>query len=145
MTATANLSALRAAALGGEPLACLALADLALEAGDDARADAWRWLANPPAQGWERRAADLMGLAGAIGVEANGAWVEGRGPHARDRGPLTSPARLWHRRVSAGPAYLWDENRGWRIEWANAAPVDYVCPDAVREDVLAACRLAVGR
>jgi hypothetical protein len=132
MTATANLTALHAAAVSGDRSAMLCLADLAEEQGDDGRAGAWRWLADPPAEGWERRAA--MGLAGAGGLDVDGAFVEGRGPQGQ------FPARLWCRRQSA---YLWDENRGWRFDPESQYLVACSCPAGIRDDILAACRLAL--
>jgi hypothetical protein len=128
MTATANLVALHAAAVSGDWSAMLLLADLAEAGMDDARADAWRWLADPPRKGWEWRAVSVL-LAGVArhrrDVQAGGYRV---------RATCARGARLT----------VWDEELYWRWE-AALKTRNTPAPPGVREACLAACRLAVGR
>jgi hypothetical protein len=130
MTATANLSALRAAAVSGDRFAMLALADVAEAGMDDARAGAWRWLADPPAGGWERRACgrcrqDTTTPHGGVVVWADVLLFFGPG--------------------DTGWSWRWDRRQGW---WSGKggdpgpAP-GRVAPPEVREAVLYACRLAL--
>jgi hypothetical protein len=147
MTATANLTALHAAAVSGDRFAMLLLADALEEARDDARADAWRWLADPPAQGWERRACAIFGGLRAWGTRytAPGGWSAACYPDARldVRAPGT-PGYAWR--------YYGSERWGqdlWRAESAGAplygAPPlpGGAPPPEVREAVLSACLLAL--
>jgi hypothetical protein len=123
MTAAANLT--------GDRSAMVCLADLAEEQGDDARADAWRWLADPPAGGWERRAWDVLPSAGAA-WETDGVWV------SRDVGAIriATLSREY-------PICEWRHEGGWYDTGAAVpGPITDLNP-WVREACLAACRLAL--
>src|SRR5437660_1433277 len=102
MTTAVNLTALRAAALAGDRVAMLALADIALERGEDDRADAWRWLADPPAEGWERRVPSFL------------PW----GPVRLRRGVCVERGGSGRVLVSlyGGAGWYWHPADGWRGE-----------------------------
>jgi hypothetical protein len=130
ISATASdLSALRAAALAGDRVAMLMLADLAEAGMDDARADAWRWLADPPERGRERRVRDLC-----------------RGDATTPHGQVfASSVLLFFGPGNAGWSWSWDSRHGWRSGddgQLSQAPGG-VPPPGVREAVLSACRLAL--
>jgi hypothetical protein len=122
MTATANLTALRAAALAGDRVAMLLLADLAEDRGDDARADAWRWLADPPVRGWELRVCGLL-LAGVGRYRRD---VEARG--YRVRATCARGTRL----------AVWGSGQYWR--WEAGHKSDARAQPWARGACLSACR-----
>jgi hypothetical protein len=135
MTATApSLSALHAAAGRGCRLACLALADVAEEAGDDALAGRWRWMAAPPRKGWEPGAWEVLRAAG---VPAD---RRGRG---RRISVYVNDVLLVARHTAA-PS--WDGAWSWapaRALWRQGGRDWRACPPAVRDAVLAACLAAL--
>jgi hypothetical protein len=134
MTATASsLSALRAAARDGDRVAMLLLADLAEEQGDDARAGAWRYLAGPPREGWERRAWELLPQPYRDAPLAFGfPWARARlGRRAEGVREIEGCMAPGH-----GPFFSWDFESGWRLDNETVGQP----PPEVREAVLAACR-----
>lgn len=132
MTATANLTALRAAAVSGDRVAMLLLADVAEAGMDDDQADAWRWLADPPAEGWERRACGVLaGFPGEVICPLG--WVRAFG------GPAFRRLEVHLRWNDAGPRmWAWDDGRGWHLQLDPDVPRDP--PPAVRGAALTACR-----
>jgi hypothetical protein len=139
MAATASdLSAIRAAALADDRVAMLVLADLAEAEMDDVRADAWRWLADPPAQGWEGRTWEV--LRAASPRFATRTWAGGAGV-------WHTPVCL-HVIVADDRPYLrwWPKTGRWsRRTGEGGAPwvTGVECPPDARDAVLSACRLAL--
>jgi hypothetical protein len=130
---TANLTALRAAARS----AMLMLADLLEEAGDDARADVWRWLADPRGQGWERRAWEVLTASG---------WRRGDVPDGRvfadAAGGGTLLIVLPASAAAAAARHRWYERRYGGGRW-TAGGRRVVPGPWVRDACLSACRLAL--
>jgi hypothetical protein len=133
MTATAaDLSALHAAAVAGDRVAMLLLADLAEGARDDARAGAWRFLADPPETGWERRAWEVLR---SLGVPA-GHWRGGHHVSVYGAGSLLM--------ITRAPVASWGRTWAWvPAGWTEGGLPRSAAPPRVREAVLAACRLAL--
>jgi hypothetical protein len=136
MTATAsNLSALRTAALAGDRVAMLCLADVAEERGEDDRADVWRWLADPPAEGWEQRAWGIIFSRPSLYISPDGAdevWLVRHGLEVR---------RLSSDTVTA----VWDRpSDRWLLRTVRRGILaDNSLPGWVRPAVLAASRRAL--
>jgi hypothetical protein len=153
MTATANLTALHAAAVSGDRFAMLVLGDLAEAGMDDARADAWRWLADPPAQGWERRAWEVLrGTAeaphGSVRIDLGSPGRTVRADAVGAPGHLTCHLGLSSRSYVAGHGtgyYVWGRETGWRFDgdYRSRSEAPTRPPPEVREAVLSACRLAL--
>jgi hypothetical protein len=134
---TANLTALRAAAASGDRCAMLLLADLLEEAGDDARAGCWRWLADPRGQGWERRAWEVLTASG---------WRRGDVPDGRvfadAAGGGTLLIVLPASAAAAAARHRWYERRYGGGRW-TAGGRRVVPGPWVRDACLSACRLAL--